>query len=742
MAKRTARMGGAWRLAAAAGLGLGACAVAQPVLVVNGLTDDLSSNGAKTTGLFFDASTSEYAVYVWERGVGFTRVNGTGLSAESIRGSGDLSVLATGKSNTTNWGDLNCFAGYCAFGDCVPGEPLPPQDPCSIPTIAHSWSSATGWVNAGSIERELDGATGRFFGGTRCDGNVNSVNDLSGNGRYMVGGAWTSGLFRSDGSPAYGLCGDFEAFIADRTSGVLTALPMQPGTTTSRADSISDDGSVITGYDQGEIIDPEFGPYEGRRICVWTNGVQTLIDALSGSSSTYPVNGSGNTIAGTTSPSFNQAAFGISDVQLVRWRRQPDNSWSPEALDKLADYFDGVETKPLLGFLPLAVSNDGDTIIGTASYGTGFWDRVQRAFIWNPSINAGVPIDLGHYLESTAPGNAITQAGMTLLAARAISADGNAISVTINDARTTCASPELGLATSTHGVLYLNGAGIACDAPRIGLQPQGWVSTQYTPFGVALNVFASGSWPMTYQWQREDPQNPGQWVDLTEACSGFPYGGEWDYEGVAKPQLRIGQATCGNNRDGQYRVVLTNSCGTVTSDAATVTFEQGTTITEQPVSVVGCQGSFASVFSVAVSNSAELTSQWEVADASTPESFSAVNDGPTVMPDGRVVNFSGAQGQFLGMVAGRIAAGSEYLLRCQFISPCGNATSETVTFSVCPADFNCDNFLDFFDYDAFVACFEGGDCPNFDPMSADVNGDEFVDFFDYDAFVGLFESGC
>jgi hypothetical protein len=58
----------------------------------------------------------------------------------------------------------------------------------------------------------------------------------------------------------------------------------------------------------------------------------------------------------------------------------------------------------------------------------------------------------------------------------------------------------------------------------------------------------------------------------------------------------------------------------------------------------------------------------------------------------------------------------------------------------CPADFNGDGFLDFFDYDDFVACYETGACP--DGRTADFNGDEFVDFFDYDEFVGAFETGC
>jgi hypothetical protein len=58
----------------------------------------------------------------------------------------------------------------------------------------------------------------------------------------------------------------------------------------------------------------------------------------------------------------------------------------------------------------------------------------------------------------------------------------------------------------------------------------------------------------------------------------------------------------------------------------------------------------------------------------------------------------------------------------------------------CAADFNDDGFVDFFDYDDFVQCYEGGACPP--GKAADINGDQFVDFFDYDAFVQVFETGC
>ncbi len=58
----------------------------------------------------------------------------------------------------------------------------------------------------------------------------------------------------------------------------------------------------------------------------------------------------------------------------------------------------------------------------------------------------------------------------------------------------------------------------------------------------------------------------------------------------------------------------------------------------------------------------------------------------------------------------------------------------------CAPDFNGDGFLDFFDADAFVECFEGGACPP--GKTADFNGDGFVDFFDFDDFMIAFDAGC
>ena len=75
-------------------------------------------------------------------------------------------------------------------------------------------------------------------------------------------------------------------------------------------------------------------------------------------------------------------------------------------------------------------------------------------------------------------------------------------------------------------------------------------------------------------------------------------------------------------------------------------------------------------------------------------------------------------------------------VRCVVTAACGSAASDTARLAVCPADINCDGFLDFFDDDEFVAAFEAGD------DRGDFNGDGFIDFFDYDAFITAFETGC
>jgi hypothetical protein len=54
----------------------------------------------------------------------------------------------------------------------------------------------------------------------------------------------------------------------------------------------------------------------------------------------------------------------------------------------------------------------------------------------------------------------------------------------------------------------------------------------------------------------------------------------------------------------------------------------------------------------------------------------------------------------------------------------------------CPADFNLDGQVDFFDYLDFVQAFAAED------PRADFNGDGQIDFFDYLDFVAAFADEC
>ena len=67
---------------------------------------------------------------------------------------------------------------------------------------------------------------------------------------------------------------------------------------------------------------------------------------------------------------------------------------------------------------------------------------------------------------------------------------------------------------------------------------------------------------------------------------------------------------------------------------------------------------------------------------------------------------------------------------------CQTVWSSAATLSICTADFNCDGFLTFEDFDSFVNAFDSG------ANIADFNSDGFLTFEDFDGFVGAIELGC
>lgn len=539
--------------------GLSSVAAAQPRLVITGLADSMPATGNGAVGLRYDSDLDEYVPFIWSRGGGYARVSGAYYGGQGgVVCSADLSAIAMTTENIADWGGLNCFNGY----NTTTGELNPPS--CSTRSLTHRWTAATGWINAGSMARVPDPTTGRVIGGTHCGQDVSNPRAMSADGRYVLSNGWYATAFRPDGSIASGVCGSFFPHIYDAVTGDVAQLPVQPGSRTARGDRMNADATVVTGYDLDSA-------QSLRRTCVWRNGVQTVLDAFLGAKDNAGVNASGNVLASGASTGFVAATFpGETGVRLVRWTWNgsayvPENLGVPEAPEEL--------TLPFSDLWVTGISADGNTIVGSAQWGPPppTLGGIRRPFIWRPDINGGQPIDLETYVNSISGAEGpIFTGGLTLLYPPALSDDGNAILVTMWDGRNTCVEPIQSHQTGAAGILYLDGSQIPCDPPQIGMSPKDWMESQDYPFGSALNVLASGSWPLTYQWQREDPENPGEWIDLTDSCSDFD-DSNWDYEGTNTVQIRIGQHFGGGGRSGNYRVVVSNACGSIVSEPATLT---------------------------------------------------------------------------------------------------------------------------------------------------------------------------
>ena len=146
-------------------------------------------------------------------------------------------------------------------------------------------------------------------------------------------------------------------------------------------------------------------------------------------------------------------------------------------------------------------------------------------------------------------------------------------------------SNAIGSATSSTVSLTVNGA---ATSPAITQQPanQSVLVGQMATFSVT----ATGTAPLSYQWQKGTTNISG----ATSASYTTP-------------------ATASGDNNTQYRVIVSNSVGNVTSNAATLTVDStpvAPTITVQPVNHTVTAGATAT-FSVTAAGTAPLSYQWQ-----------------------------------------------------------------------------------------------------------------------------------
>ncbi len=222
----------------------------------------------------------------------------------------------------------------------------------------------------------------------------------------------------------------------------------------------------------------------------------------------------------------------------------------------------------------------------------------------------------------------------------------------------------------------------------ITVQPQGSSLCSGSPLN--LSVTATGTGPISYQWRLGANNIP----EATSATYSVP------------------SASVANT--GTYSCVVTNSCNSVTSANAVVTVTELISITGQPQNAEGCAGDTVA-FTVTATGTSP-TYQWQLNGANIEGATASTY---TINP---------------------VSAGSAGSYRCVVTNSCGSVNSNAATFAIssncCPADFNNDGFIDFFDYLDFTEAFELG------LPGGDFNSDGFIDFFDYLDFTEAFDAGC
>jgi outer membrane protein assembly factor BamB len=188
----------------------------------------------------------------------------------------------------------------------------------------------------------------------------------------------------------------------------------------------------------------------------------------------------------------------------------------------------------------------------------------------------------------------------------------------------------MGVFLGSCGSTGSNGNPGNATAPQITSQPADRTVTVGQT--ATFSVMATGTQPLTYQWQR-GTQNVG-----------------------TNSNTYTTPATQTSDSGAKFRVIVTNSAGSATSSQATLTVNSGSgapVITQQPASLTVTDGQPAN-FSVAATGAAPLSYQWTKNGANVGTNSSTYNIAATVLADNNAmiqVRVSNASGNMLSNTA-------------------------------------------------------------------------------------------
>jgi len=292
-------------------------------------------------------------------------------------------------------------------------------------------------------------------------------------------------------------------------------------------------------------------------------------------------------------------------------------------------------------------SSPCDLASGAVGFGVTQWLTLSHTATPNTiQVNQSTTLQADFFKNNM--GSAILPTDLVALNGRAVTFD-NPVLGTISGADPTI---QNGKANATFTAGNTGGTGSA-DATVdhatvtatifIGQQPE--VTTNPTDQtacdggSVTFTASSTGTPTPTVQW---------------EVSSGGPF---LPIPGATSTTLTF-TATASQNGN-QYRAVFTNTSGTATTTAATLTVNTAPTVTTNPSNTTVCDGATAT-FSAAASGSS--TVQWQVSSG------------------GPFTNISGATSTTLSFSASTAQSGNQY--RAVFTNSCGTATTTAATLTV------------------------------------------------------------
>ncbi|MBC7773153.1 MAG: FG-GAP repeat protein [Pyrinomonadaceae bacterium] len=155
-------------------------------------------------------------------------------------------------------------------------------------------------------------------------------------------------------------------------------------------------------------------------------------------------------------------------------------------------------------------------------------------------------------------------------------------------------------------------------------------------------------------------------------------------------------------------------------------------ITQQPESAVTCAGGSAE-FSVVATGTDPLEYVWEI--EASPMNWLPLSSVPTDLPCGGSATATPSEATTTVTVVPCTDV-STYQIRAVITNVCGSVPTNTVTLTICPADFNCNGRVNSADFFNFLTAF-------FSSLpTADFNNDALTNSQDFFDFLAAFFAGC